>query len=242
MDKIRIGTYLAKAGVCSRRKAGDLIGAGKVEVNGKTVTEFNLQVSDEDQIKVEGKDVRLETKEYWIVNKPLGVVSTADDEQGRETVISLVNARTRVFPVGRLDMDSRGLMILTNDGELAYRLTHPKFEVEKEYIVKILGTVTEERIAKLKSGVELEEGVAKARDIKVIKQNRDITILAFVLTEGKKREVRRMCEEVEWKIINLKRVRFATVSLGELKDGESRRLTSDEISGLRKVVGMNSNS
>lgn len=230
---MRLNKFLAIAGVTSRRGADQLISDGRVTVNGDRVMEMGKKIDElKDRVEVDGKSVGTEeVKEYWVVNKPVGVVSTVKDTHARKVVTRLVKSAARLYPVGRLDENSEGLMILTNDGDLAFRLTHPKFGVKKIYIVKVGGEITEDKLNKLRKGVRLEDGMASAE---VVNMGRGE--LKMTLGEGRKREIRRMCAAVGFEVLKLKRVAMGSLNLGELKTGEGRRLTTAEIDDLKKLV------
>jgi 23S rRNA pseudouridine2605 synthase len=230
---VRLAKFLAGAGVASRRAAEEIVRAGRVTVNGEVVTDPARDVDDDrgDAVAVDQQPVRTEeTLVVYAVNKPAGVVSTVSDPQRRPTVVSLVPSELRLYPVGRLDADSTGLILLTNDGPLAHRLTHPSFEVDKTYrAVLAKPPVSEGALRKLRAGIELEDGrTAPARVARVAPDTLELTI-----HEGRKRQVRRMCETVGHPVLALERVRFGPLRLGDLRPGASRRLTTAEISLLR---------
>jgi 23S rRNA pseudouridine2605 synthase len=227
---MRLGKFVATAGVASRRASEELIRAGRVSVNGQAVTDPARNVDERDEVTVDGETVRpLEQRVVYAVNKPVGVVSTARDPQGRPTVVSLVPSSTRLYPVGRLDADSSGLILLTNDGELAHRLTHPSFEVPKTYLADVANPPVRDRALKaLRSGVELEDGVtAPARVRKIALDRLEITI-----HEGRNRQVRRMCQAVGHPVRRLERVGFGPLKLENLRSGGYRRLSENEVSAL----------
>ena len=230
---MRLAKYLAHAGVASRRAAEDIIRAGRVSVDGETVTDPARDVDDSHRIKVDGRGLRgAEERTVYLVNKPRGVVSTAKDTHGRPTVVSLVRGeRSRLYPVGRLDADTTGLILLTNDGELANTLTHPRFQVPKTYIAEVTGGfVPEARLRQLREGVELEDGKTAPAQVRQL----DPGILQITIREGKKRQVRRMIEAAGRRVIDLRRVRFGPLGLGDLPPGKSRKLTPAEVERLRK--------
>ena len=216
------------AGVASRRGADNLIADGVVRINGRKAV-LGDEVNEGDRVEVSGKLVGdFEKKVYYLLNKPTGILSTVVDDRGRETVIALAGIKERVFPVGRLDQDTTGLLILTNDGELAYRLTHPKFGIEKTYEISYDGDVTLQQIEKLTKGVYLDDGKTRRAEV-----SRGATgKLLITLKEGKKRQVRRMCEVVGIKLYQLKRIKMGKLTLGDLAEGETRELTPDEIKDL----------
>jgi 23S rRNA pseudouridine2605 synthase len=230
---MRLAKYLAGAGVASRRASEEIVRAGRVTVDGQTVTDPAHDVSDEHAVALDGKRVSiLRTRVVYALNKPPGVVSTARDPQGRPTVVTLVPQTERLYPVGRLDIDTTGLILLTNQGELAHRLTHPSFEVEKTYRVVVGavggGPISERALRSLREGIDLEEGrTAPARVRRVAADTLEITI-----HEGRKRQVRRMCEAVGHPVKRLERIRFGPLELGNLARGRWRKLTDAEVEAL----------
>ncbi len=237
---MRLNKFLALAGLASRRGADELISAGRVVVDGKTA-KLGTEVTGKEKIQLDGKAIEVgEVKKvYFLMNKPKGVVTTSKDTHGRKTVIDLVpSRRERVFPVGRLDQDTTGLLILTNDGELAYRLTHPKYGVEKKYQLLVDGRVKKDEVEGMKNGIRLEEGMTGKAKVRVIEENDEVGLIEMVIHEGKKRQIRRMCEVVGWDLRELRRVAVGSVELGKLKEGEVRSLTEEELSGLKRKVGL----
>jgi 23S rRNA pseudouridine2605 synthase len=231
---VRLQKFMARAGVGSRRQCEELITSGRVEIDGKTVVELGTKVAPHARVSVDGTALAGTRLAYFIVNKPQGVVSTNFDPSGRPRVIDLLpHVSERLFAVGRLDMSSEGLILLTNDGELANRLAHPRYEVEKTYHVLVAGTPDLEVLATLRRGVYLAEGVARVTGARVKKTLKQSALLEIVLSEGKNREIRRVLAKVGHKVLRLKRIAIGNVRLGELAAGESRRLTSDEVKGLR---------
>jgi 23S rRNA pseudouridine2605 synthase len=230
--KGRLQKVLAAAGVGSRRRCEDLIKAGRVTVDGH-VAELGESVDDERQVlAVDGVAVSVEAREYWLLNKPPGVVSTAHDPHGRRTVVDCVPAGSRVFPVGRLDRDTTGLLLLTNDGELAHSLLHPRFGVEKEYRVLVEGTPSAEEVARLREGVHLEDGLTAPAIVEVVGHRREGTELMMVIHEGRKRQVRRMLEISGHPVLRLHRRRIDGLSDEGLSPGAARQLTSAEVRRL----------
>ncbi len=206
----------------------------KIKVNGKVVGELGVQVDPGvDVVEIEGKKLLGgEKHEYWVVNKPKGVISTVRDTHGRKEVTKLVNTSARLFPVGRLDEDSRGLLLLTNDGDLAYRLTHPKFGIEKEYVVRVTGKIDEKKIKRLRLGIGLEDGrTAPARVERV-----GFDVLKFGIKEGRKRQIRRMCSAVGLEVVDLVRVKMGGLELGDLVEGKGRKLNTEEVESLENEV------
>jgi len=230
----RLQKVLAAAGVGSRRECETLIVDGRVDVDRKIVTELGVKVDPEKQlIRVDGEPVSIVRRVYFAVNKPPGVVSTNRDPAGRPRVIDLVNTDQRLFTIGRLDKSSEGLIIVTNDGEFANRLAHPRHGVEKTYFVRVVGSPSVEDLQSLKDGVHLAEGFAKVAKVKVRKRHKDSSELEIVLNEGRNREIRRLLARIGHKVVKLQRVAIGPLLLGALPQGASRRLTVDEIEALR---------
>lgn len=228
---------LARAGLGSRRACEDLIREGRVTVNGKVATLGNRVDPSTDRVEVDGAQVPLDPGlRYYALNKPRGVVTTARDPQRRRDVSSYYPAGPRVFPVGRLDRDSEGLLLLTNDGELANRLTHPRFGAEKEYLAEVEGTASDRAVARLVRGVELDDGLAKAHAARRVGAARGRQAVRIVMAEGRKREVRRMLAAVGLTVRRLVRVRVGPVGLGRLRPGEVRALTGNEVRALYRHV------
>jgi len=230
---VRLAKFLAHGGVASRRKAEEIIAKGLVTVGGEVVTDPARDVGAGDDVRVNGEPVAAEAREVWAVNKPVGVVSTAREPGSRRPVVDLVETEARLYPVGRLDADSSGLLLLTNDGELANRLTHPRYEVPKTYVAQLRKPIGEREIERLRRGVELEDGPTAPAQVKR-RGDREVEI---VLREGRNRQVRRMLEAVGNEVAALQRVGFGPLRLGRLKEGSSRRLSQDEIARLREAAG-----
>lgn len=231
--EIRLQKYLADAGIASRRKCEEFILNGEVEVNGQVVTELGTKVNEKDEVKFKGKKVHpVEDKVYILLNKPIGYVTTAKDQFGRDTVLDLVKVKERIVPVGRLDMYTSGALILTNDGEFVNKYTHPKNEINKTYNVTLAGKVTNEEIDTLKNGVELDDGyITKPAKVKILKidEEKNISRLQIVIHEGKNRQVRRMCEAINKKVLALHRSKIGNIDVKDLKIGEWRYLKKSEI-------------
>lgn len=234
----RLQKMMAEAGVASRRHAEAMIAAGRVTVNGEVVTEMGVRVdSERDRIEVDGQPLTPEAKVYLALNKPEGVITTAEDTHDRPTTLSLIPQDVgRVYPVGRLDMDSQGLLLLTNDGDLAYRLTHPGFEHEKEYKIRVAGHPSERLLAQLARGIVLEDGPTQPAQISVLQKKRDSTWLRVVLREGRKRQLRRMFDTIDHPVRDLIRMRVGPIQLGNLPPGEWRRLSAKEVQALRRLA------
>jgi 23S rRNA pseudouridine2605 synthase len=234
---MRLAKYLAHAGVASRRAAEAMIGEGRVSVGGEVVRDPARDVGERSGVAVDGRAVGgVEERVVYMLNKPLGVLSTASDPYGRPTVVGLVRERSRrLYPVGRLDGDSTGLILLTNDGELAHRLTHPSFRVPKTYRVHVVGRVGERALRALREGVRLEDGVTTARAgvVRVASGLRSLDALEITIHEGRNRQVRRMCEAVGHRVEALERVAFGALELGGLGSGAYRRLSEEEVERLR---------
>ena len=228
---MRLAKYLAHAGVASRRASEELIRAGRITVDGTPVTDPATDVEGTERIEADGNPVQAEQRVVYMLNKPKGVVSTAQDTHNRPTVVDLISSSKRLYPVGRLDADTTGLILLTNDGELANRLTHPRYEVPKTYVATVEGGEIEERaLRQLRDGIELDDGrTAPAK----IRQRRDGTV-ELTIHEGRKRQVRRMLEAVGHPVTDLKRVALGPLRLEGLAEGEHRRLTPAEVERLWK--------
>jgi 23S rRNA pseudouridine2605 synthase len=241
--KVRLQKILAEAGFASRRASEELIKAGRVTVDGVTALLGESADPETQFIAVDGRPVFAEAKEYWLLNKPPGVLSAATDARGRRTVVDCVPSRARIFPVGRLDLDSTGLLLLTNDGDLAGRLLHPRFHVEKEYRVQVRGVVPKEALEALRRGVVLEDGVTAPATVQVLEVVRPQrggpqTSLRVVLHEGRKRQVRRMFDTVGHRVVTLHRTRFDGLTDAGLLPGQARRLSLGELAKLRKQAGL----
>jgi 23S rRNA pseudouridine2605 synthase len=233
LQPVRLAKYLAHAGVASRRAAERIVGEGRVTVGGRVVEDPALDVAEGSAVTVDGRPIAgPEPRVVYALNKPLGVLSTAADPYDRPTVVALVPASgLRLYPVGRLDADSGGLILLTNDGELAHRLTHPRFAVAKTYRVTVAGEVGEGALRALRSGVELDDGPTAPAEVRAIRGDE----LEITIGEGRNRQVRRMCEAVGHPVLSLTRVAFGPLRLGRLAPGEHRKLGEEEIEALRSL-------
>ena len=233
----RLQKVIAASGVTSRRKAEELITAGKVRVNGEIVTELGTKVSDKDRIEVNGEILEKEVKEYYLLNKPRGVVTTTSDDKGRKTVVDLIPTNARIYPVGRLDYDTTGVLLLTNDGNFANILMHPSSEVEKVYVAKLNGIIKGEQINKLKDGVMLDDELVKASRVKLKKVDpkSNSSMVQITIHEGKNHQVKRMFEAVGFLVDKLKREKEGFFDLKDLQSGEFRKLTPKEVA---KVYGL----
>ena len=235
----RVQKVLAAAGIGSRRSCEELIAAGRVAVDGEIVT-LGAKADPRTQVvTVDGERIHVNpTLIYLLLNKPTGYVTTVTDPQGRPTVMDLVPTTPRVYPVGRLDRDTEGLLLLTNDGELANRLAHPSYEVEKTYVAQIRGPAKRRAVRQMLDGVELEDGVARARSVRELGASGDRTLVEIVLAEGRKREVRRMLQAVGLPLERLARVRIGPLPLGEIAPGKFRPLSGAEVRALYATVGL----
>ena len=230
---MRLGKFLAHAGVASRRAAEGIVGEGRVTIDGEVVTDPARDVDESNRIELDGGRVAPEPREVHALYKPVGVVSTAKDTHGRPTVVQLVRSRRRLYPVGRLDADTTGLILLTNDGELAERLTHPRYGVKKVYRARIQpARLAPRALEALKKGVELEDGRTAPAQVRQPASG----VVEITIREGKKRQVRRMLEAVGHRVVELERVAFGPLGLRGLEPGKSRRLTRAEVERLRRVA------
>ena len=238
----RLHKLMARAGAGSRRTCEKMIKEGRVQVNGKVVTELGTKVDPtKDKVWLDGRLLKLspETKEYLLLHKPPGYVTTVTDPWGRPTVMDLLGPmENRLYPAGRLDFDSEGLVLLTNDGELVYRLTHPSFEVEKVYLVEVAGRSTGDALQRLARGVELDDGPTAPAKVRLVEERSGSTCLEFTLREGRKRQIRRMCDKVGHAVLKLCRIRLGPIQLGSLPPGKWRKLKTAEIRALKKAVDL----
>jgi 23S rRNA pseudouridine2605 synthase len=231
---MRLNAYLARAGVASRRRADELISAGRVRVNGAR-GELNTVVGSRDVVEVDGQRVTAQPLAYVLLHKPAGVVTTARDPQGRKTVVQLVPHTPRVVPVGRLDADTTGALLLTNDGPLAHRLAHPRYGVEKVYEAEVEGTPGEDALRALREGVVLDDGTTAPADARLLERGFRSSALELTLHEGRKHQVKRMCEVVGHPVRRLHRSRYAGLDVRGLEPGGWRELTAEEVAALRRL-------
>ena len=233
----RLNQYLASAGFGSRRRCDDLIAAGRVTVDGVRPQGPGVKVAPLQEVRVDGRVVAQQRKVYWLLNKPKGYLCTNHDPAGRPRAVDLLlHVPERVFAVGRLDEDSEGLLLMTNDGALAERLTHPRFGIEKTYLAQVAGKAPPDLIQKLTAGVWLSEGLAKARRARKLKEQGLSTWLEIVLAEGKNREIRRMLAKLGHKVLSLKRVAIGPIRIDRLRAGKCRRLSPQEVALLQRVA------
>lgn len=230
----RLQKVIAQAGIASRRKAEELIKDGKVKVNGEVIKELGTKVSESDKVEVNNKPIEKETKEYYLLNKPRGVITTTNDEHGRKTVTDLIETSARIYPVGRLDYDTTGAILLTNDGEFANILMHPSNKIDKVYLAKLEGIIKGEQINALKNGIMLDDVLVKASRVKLKKVNQEnsTSMVEITIHEGKNHQVKKMFESIGYDVLKLKRERYAFLTLDGLKSGEYRKLSPKEIKKL----------
>ncbi len=232
--EIRLQKFLADCGVASRRQSEKFIVEGRVKVNGEIKTELGLKInSNEDVIEVDGEVLRKkDEKVYIMLHKPEGYITSVKDQFDRPTVINLIDLKERIFPVGRLDYETSGLLLMTNDGELTYKLTHPKHEVKKVYIAKVIGNPTTDSLNQFKNGLYIDGYKTAKANVFKVKEDHKYTSLKIEIIEGKNRQVRKMCEAIGHKVVNLKRISTGDLKLNDLKKGEYRFLTREEIQYL----------
>ena len=235
----RLQKVIAQAGIASRRKAEEMIADGKVKVNGKTVREMGVQVSPSDKIEVNGAEIGKEEKVYFLFNKPKKCICSVNDEKGRETVMDYFqDVPQRIFPIGRLDYDTSGLLLMTNDGEFANMMMHPRFHIRKTYEVSVNGVLTDDMCRILENGVNLEDGRTLPAEVVLLERSkkRNRTVLQITIQEGRNRQVRRMMEYFHCEVTRLTRISYAFLDLGTLRQGQYRRLRSYEVRKLKNIV------
>ena len=238
MEEIRLQKYLANCGIASRRKCEEYILEGKVEVNGKIIKELGTKINPtNDIVKFDGKEVKEEKNfVYILLNKPIGYVTTVEDQFHRDTVLDLVKVKERIVPVGRLDMYTSGALILTNDGDFVYKITHPKHEINKTYTVTLKGIIQNNEVEQLRKGVKIEDYITKPAKVKILKTDteKDISRLEITIHEGKNRQIRKMCESVGRKVLALHRSKIGTLEVKNLELGKWRYLKKEEVKKLVK--------
>lgn len=238
MEEIRLQKYLAECGIASRRKSEEYILQGKVKVNGKIITELGTKINPiKDKIEFEDKEIKQEEKYvYILLNKPIGYVTTANDQFDRDTVLDLVKVKERIVPVGRLDMYTSGALILTNDGDFVYKVTHPKHEINKTYTVTVKGIIQKGEVEQLQKGVKIEDYITKPAKVKILKTDteKNISRIEITIHEGKNRQVRKMCEAINKKVLALHRSKIGNISVKDLKIGTWRYLKENEIKDILK--------
>ena len=234
---MRINKFLSSLGIASRRAIDKYIEEGRIKVNG-VIASTGIDVTEEDEIYIDNKKIetnRIEEKVYFMLNKPLEVLSASSDDRGRKTVVDLIKTDKRIFPIGRLDYMTSGLILLTNDGELFNRLVHPKSKIYKKYYIKVFGEVKKEEIEELKKGVLLEDGKTLPAKVSGIKYDKNKTSMYISIREGRNRQIRRMIEKFGYKVLMLRREKIGELFLGDLKEGKYRELTKEEIEYLYSV-------
>ena len=234
---MRINKFLSSLGIASRRAIDKYIEEGRIKVNG-VIASTGIDITEDDEIYIDNKKIetkRIEEKVYFMLNKPLEVLSASSDDRGRKTVVDLIKTDKRIFPIGRLDYMTSGLILLTNDGELFNRLVHPKSEIYKKYYIKVFGEVKKKEIEELKKGVLLEDGKTLPAKISGIKYDKNKTSMYISIREGRNRQIRRMIEKFGYKVLMLRREKIGELSLGDLKEGKYRELTKEEIEYLYSV-------
>lgn len=233
---MRINKYIASAGVCSRRAADEMIADGLVKVNGKTLENLGYQVEEGDVVTVKGKEIKPASKlVYYLLNKPTGYVTSTADKEGRPLVTELVPDEYRVFPVGRLDYNTSGLLIMTNDGELSNKLMHPSHEFDKKYLARVTGTVTRAEAAKLAAGVDIGGFVTSPAAVNLLRHDKNSTLVEITIHEGKNRQVRRMFDTLGHPVTELTRVALGNLTIGKLAVGQCRKLSPAEINYLKSI-------
>ncbi len=236
---MRINRFLARSGIASRRKCDEIIQSGLIKINNKTAELSDKVDICNDVVTFNGNVIKLpDEKEYYVINKPENIISAVSDDRGRKTVMDLIRLPKGFFPVGRLDFDVSGPIIITNDGDLSHKLTHPSYNIEKVYIVDSDGFVDENDAVKMIEGITIENVLCKAKKVFILSRNSNSSRIKVVMTEGRKREVKELCQAVGHKVIKLQRISFAEITADGLNFGEYRKLSNEEISMLKKMVGM----
>lgn len=233
----RLQKYMASCGVASRRKCEELILEGRVKINGVVVNELGRKVLvDKDIVEFDGVKINKEDeKVYYILNKPTGVITSASDERGRKTVIDIVKSKERIFPIGRLDYNTSGLLLLTNDGEIFNKIMHPRVELFKTYIADVKGYITDKEVEQLKNGIDIGGYVTAKAKVFIQKRDDNRSTIRISISEGKNRQIRRMCSKINHDVINLKRISIGDIKLGQLKIGEYRKLNTKELNFLFRL-------
>lgn len=233
---MRLQKYLAHSGVASRRKSEEIIKENRVKVNDKIIIDPAFDVNDEDVIKVDNQKIKRKVQfKYYLLNKPLGVVSTAQDEKNRVNVVDLIETNTRLYPVGRLDIDTTGIILLTNDGELTNKLTHPKYNLNKTYIVKVKGRPNKNSLNALRNGIKIEGKLTKKSNVKIINNYEDSSLLEIKISEGRNRQIRKMFDYINHPVISLKRIKIGNIEIGGLQPGDYRELYPEEMEYINKI-------
>lgn len=234
--KVRIQKYMASCGIASRRKAEEIVRQGRVSVNGKIIDDVMIIDDENDVVEVDGSLIKPEeNKVYIMLNKPVGVITSAKDQFSRKTVLDLIQTKERVYPAGRLDYDTSGLVILTNDGDAVNRMTHPSHELSKVYDAEIIGHVSKEEKEQFESGLDIEDYTTSSAELQTLKEYSDSSVVRITIHEGKNRQVRKMCEKIGHPVLRLKRVQEGQILLGSLKEGEWRYLTDKEVEYIKSI-------
>ena len=244
MEEERLQKFIANQGICSRRKAEEMIQQGRVKVNGQTVKEMGVKVSTQDRIEVDGHEINKEEKVYYLLNKPKRMICSVSDDKERDTVVDIIDCKERIFPVGRLDYETTGLLLLTNDGEFANGLMHPRNHIRKTYEVAVKGVLTDGMCALLEKGIELEDGKTLPAEVFVLQRSekKNKTVLQITIQEGRNRQVRRMMEFFNCEVTRLNRIQYAFLDLGNLRQGQYRKLRMFEVRKLMSIVNKNDQS
>lgn len=237
----RLQKIIAASGIASRRKAEEMIQQGRVKVNGQTVKEMGVKVSTQDRIEVDGHEINKEEKVYFLLNKPKRTICSVSDDKERDTVVDIIDCKERIFPVGRLDYETTGLLLLTNDGEFANGLMHPRNHIRKTYEVAVKGVLTDGMCALLEKGIELEDGKTLPAEVFVLQRSekKNKTVLQITIQEGRNRQVRRMMEFFNCEVTRLNRIQYAFLDLGNLRQGQYRKLRMFEVRKLMSIVNKN---
>lgn len=240
----RLQKVIAASGIASRRKAEEMIQQGRVKVNGQTVKEMGVKVSTQDRIEVDGHEINKEKKVYFLLNKPKRTICSVSDDKERDTVVDIIDCKERIFPVGRLDYETTGLLLLTNDGEFANGLMHPRNHIRKTYEVAVNGVLTDGMCALLEKGIELEDGKTLPAEVFVLQRSekKNKTVLQITIQEGRNRQVRRMMEFFNCEVTRLNRIQYAFLDLGNLRQGQYRKLRMYEVRKLMSIVNKNDQS
>lgn len=240
----RLQKVIAASGIASRRKAEEMIQQGRVKVNGQTVKEMGVKVSIQDRIEVDGHEINKEEKVYYLLNKPKRTICSVSDDKERDTVVDIIDCKERIFPVGRLDYETTGLLLLTNDGEFANGLMHPRNHIRKTYEVAVKGVLTDGMCALLEKGIELEDGKTLPAEVFVLQRSekKNKTVLQITIQEGRNRQVRRMMEFFNCEVTRLNRIQYAFLDLGNLRQGQYRKLRMFEVRKLMSIVNKNDQS
>lgn len=234
--KERLQKYMARCGVASRRKSEELIAEKRVSINGSIVSEVVMIDEEVDVVRVDGEIIKPEERKvYIILNKPFGIITSVKDQFDRKTVTDIIDIKERIYPVGRLDYDTTGLIILTNDGDIAFKLTHPSHEIQKVYRAKIVGVPNHEEIEKFKNGIKIDDYITSYSDIRLLNRDGENCIVDITIHEGKNRQVRRMCDAINHPVIELQRIRMGDISLNNLEVGEWRELSLEEVEYLKSL-------